>query len=292
MGNLTLAPAFDDLTRMTGYDESTYGERIADVYDEFFTTPTNAMDAVAFLASVAGSRRVLELGVGTGRIALPLAARGLKVSGIDSSPKMIEKLRAKPGGDAIPVALGNFVDVKVPGQFSLIYVVFSTFFGGLTQEDQIRCFDRVARHLTDDGVFVLEAFVPDVSRFDRGQRTSTIYLDTETAVIDSAKHDPVTQRVHAAHVIVSEEGNRVYPVQLRYAWPSELDLMARLAGLRLRERWGGWRRESFTALSPLHVSLYEKVRAATGPLTRAKPRQRVSRSSHPGRRARARQGVP
>src|SRR6516162_2816316 len=273
---------------MAGFDESTYGERIADVYDEFFTTPTNAMDAVAFLASVAGSRRVLELGIGTGRIALPLAERGLKVSGIDSSPRMVEKLREKPGGDTIPVALGNFVDVKVPGQFSLIYVVFSTFFGGLfTQEDQIRCFDRVARHLTDDGVFVLEAFVPDVSRFDRGQRTSTIYLDTDTAVIDSAKHDPVTQRVHAAHMIVSEEGNRLYPVQLRYAWPSELDLMARLAGMRLRERWGGWRRELFTALSPLHVSVYEKVRAASGPSTGAKPPRRVKSSSRPGKRGRA-----
>jgi SAM-dependent methyltransferase len=282
-----MAPAFDDLARMAGYDESTYGERIADVYDEFFTTPTNALDAVAFLASVAGSRRVLELGIGTGRVALPLAARGLKVSGIDSSARMVEKLREKPGGDAIPVALGNFVDVKVPGQFSLIYVVFSTFFGLFAQEDQIRCFDRVARHLTDDGLFVLEAFVPDVSRFDRGQRTSTIYLDTDTAVIDSAKHDPVTQRVHAAHMIVSQEGNRLYPVQLRYAWPSELDLMARLAGMRLRERWGGWRRELFTALSPLHVSVYEKVRAAGGPSTGAKPPRRAGSSSRPGKRGRA-----
>ena len=282
-----MAPAFDDLARMVDYDESTYGERIADVYDEFFTTPTNALDAVAFLASVAGSRRVLELGIGTGRVALPLAARGLKVSGIDSSARMVEKLREKPGGDAIPVMLGNFVDVKVPGQFSLIYVVFSTFFALFTQEDQIRCFDRVARHLTDDGVFVLEAFVPDVSRFDRGQRTSTIYLDTETAVIDSAKHDSVTQRVHAAHMIVSENGNRLYPVQLRYAWPSELDLMARLAGMRLRERWGGWRRELFTALSPLHVSVYEKLRAASGPSAGAKPPRRVKSSNRPGKRGRA-----
>jgi len=283
-----MALAFDDLVRMAGFDESTYGERIAEVYDEFFTTPTNAMDAVAFLASVAGTRRVLELGIGTGRIALPLAARGFKVSGIDSSPKMVEKLREKPGGNELQVALGNFVEVKAPGQFSLIYVVFSTFFGGLfTQEDQIRCFDRVARHLTDDGVFVLEAFVPDVSRFDRGQRTSTIYLDSETAVIDSAKHDPVTQRVQAAHMIVSEEGNRLYPVQVRYAWPSELDLMARLAGMRLRERWGGWRRESFTALSPLHVSVYEKVRVATEPSTRTTPRRRIKSSRDRGKPRRA-----
>ena len=123
---------------MADYDESTYGERIADVYDHFFTTPANAEDAAEFLASIAGKRRLLELGIGTGRIALPLAARGIKISGIDASPKMVEKMREKPGGDAIPVSIGNFVDIKVPGQFSLIYVAFNTFFGGLlTQEDQV-----------------------------------------------------------------------------------------------------------------------------------------------------------
>jgi SAM-dependent methyltransferase len=217
------------------------------------------MDAVEFLASVAGKRRALELGIGTGRIALPLAARGLRVSGIDASPKMVQKLREKPGGDTIPVVIGNFADIKVPGHFSLIYIVFNTFFGLLTQEDQVRCFDRVARHLTDDGVFVLEGFVPDLARFDRGQRTSTTHLDSERALIDAVKHDLINQRILGAHVLLSEGTNRFYPIQLRYAWPSELDLMARLAGMRLRERWGGWRRESFTSASPLHVSVFEKV---------------------------------
>jgi len=245
---------------MADYDESTYGERIADVYDHFFTTPANAEDAAEFLASIAGKRRVLELGIGTDRIALPLAARGIKVSGIDASPKMVEKMREKPGGDAIPVSIGNFVDIKVPGQFSLIFVAFNTFFGALlTQEDQVRCFDRVARRLSDDGVFVLEGFVPDLARFDRGQRTSTIHLDSETALIDAVKHDVMRQHVLGAHIAISESGTRYYPLQLRYAWPSELDLMARLAGMRLRERWGGWRREPFTAASQTHVSVYEKV---------------------------------
>ena len=256
---------------MAEYDESTYGERIADVYDHFFTTPANAEDAAEFLASVAGKRRVLELGIGTGRIALPLAARGIKVSGIDASPKMVEKMREKPGGDAIPVTIGNFVDIKVPGQFSLIYVAFNTFFGGLlTQEDQVQCFGRVARRLSDDGIFVLEGFVPDLARFDRGQRTSTIHLDSEAALIDAVKHDVMRQHILGAHIAISESGTRIYPLQLRYAWPSELDLMARLAGMRLRERWGGWRREPFTAASQTHVSLYEKTSVAAPPPARSK----------------------
>lgn len=256
---------------MPDYDESTYGERIADIYDQFFTTPANAEDAAEFLASVAGKRRVLELGIGTGRIALPLAARGIKVSGIDASPKMVEKMREKPGGDAIPVSIGNFVDIKVAGQFSLIYVAFNTFFGGLlTQEDQIRCFDRVARRLSDDGVFVLEGFVPDLARFDRGQRTSTIHLDSQTALIDAVKHDVMRQHVLGAHIVISESGTRYYPLQLRYAWPSELDLMARLAGMRLRERWGGWRREPFIAASQSHVSVYEKKPVTVTPTLDAK----------------------
>jgi SAM-dependent methyltransferase len=247
---------------MASYDESTYGERIADVYDDFFTTPANAEQIADFLASIAGNRRVLELGIGTGRIALPLAARGIKVSGIDASPKMVEKLRAKPGGETIPVAIGNFADVKVPGQFSLIFVAFNTFFGLLTQEDQLRCFTQAARRLIDTGVFVMEGFVPDLTRFDRGQRTSTLNVDTESVLIDSVTHDPVAQRIKGAHIAISESGVRLYPVQLRYAWPSELDLMARLAGMQLRERWGGWNRQPFTAASQTHVSVYEKIHPA------------------------------
>ena len=244
---------------MTTYDASTYGEQIADVYDQYPTTPGNADQIVELLATLAGKRRVLELGIGTGRIALPLAARGFRVSGIDASPKMVEKMREKQGGDAIPVTIGNFADVKVPGQFSLIFVVFNTFFSLPSQEDQLRCLAGVARHLTDDGLFVMEAFVPDVSRFDRGQRTSTIHLDSEHAWIDSATHDPVNQRIRAAHIVVGGGETRFYPLELRYAWPAELDLMARIAGMRLRERWGGWNREPFTSVSQRHVSVYEKL---------------------------------
>src|SRR5579863_5870069 len=152
---------------MPEYDSSSYGERIADVYDEITAPTTSAEQAVEFLASVAGKRRVLELGVGTGRVAIPLAARGFKVLGIDSSRSMAKKMRAKPGGDAIAVEIGDFAEVKVAGKFSLIYMVFKTLFMLQSQDEQVRCFSRVARHLADDGIFVVEAFVPDQGYFDR-----------------------------------------------------------------------------------------------------------------------------
>jgi SAM-dependent methyltransferase len=241
---------------MADYDVSTYGDRIADVYDRLPQVPDNAEAAVAALASLAGSGPVLELGIGTGRIALPLAARGLAVHGIDASEAMVKRLRTKPGGDRIPVAMGNFADVALEARFSLIYVAFNSFFGLLSQDDQVRCFARVAERLTEQGVFVIEAFVPDVTRFDRGQRLAVTTMGVGDLQLEASVHDPVEQRVRAQHIVISAEGTKLYPVQLRYAWPSELDLMARLAGLRLRDRWGGWDRRPFTAASTSHVSIY------------------------------------
>jgi SAM-dependent methyltransferase len=250
---------------MADYEHSTYGDRIAAVYDQFHvhTPVTRFTDAtVEFLASVAGKRRVLELGIGTGRIAVPLAAKGLKVFGIDASEKMVEKMREKPGGDAIPVVFGNFADVKIGGQFSLIYVVFNTFFALLTQDEQVRCLQRVARHLTPEGAFAMEAFVPDPSRFEHGQRVGAIDVGTDRVRLEVTQHDPGTQSIRSALVEVSESGGiLLYPVRLRYAGPAELDLMARLAGMRLRARFGGWNREPFSAASQFHVSLYELIAA-------------------------------
>jgi SAM-dependent methyltransferase len=244
---------------MADYEPSTYGDRIAAVYGQFHShSPVTRFTdaAVEFLSSIAGKRRVLELGIGTGRIAVPLAAKGLKVFGIDASEKMVEKMREKPGGDAIPVVFGNFADVKIGGQFSLIYVVFSTFFALLTQEEQVHCLQRVARHLTPEGTFVMEAFVPDPSRFDRGQRVGALDVDTDRVRLEVTQHDPSTQSIRSAHVEVS--GSIIlYPVRLRYAGPAELDLMAQLAGMRLRARYGGWYREPFNAASQSHVSVYE-----------------------------------
>jgi SAM-dependent methyltransferase len=154
------------------YDVSTYGERIADVYDDLPRLPASTERAVEFLAAAAGRGPILELGIGTGRLALPLVQRGFAVHGIDASAAMVGRLRTEPGGDRVTIAMGDFADVSIPGRFSLIFVAFNTFFGLLTQEAQIRCFRGIAEHLADDGVFVMEAFVPDLSRFTHGQRVA------------------------------------------------------------------------------------------------------------------------
>jgi SAM-dependent methyltransferase len=245
---------------MEGYGPSTYGDRIAEVYDDLYGDVLDTSGAVEALTALARGGSVLELAIGTGRIALPLKERGLDVSGIDSSEAMVARMRAKPSGEEIPVTFGDFADVGVEGRFQLIFIVFNTFFALLTQEDQVRCFANVARRLGDEGVFVLEAFVPDLSRYDHGQRTSTSAAGGDEVMLEVAQLDASTQVVQSAHVVLRPEETRIYPVHIRYAWPSELDLMARLAGLRLRERWGGWRREPFTSTSERHVSIYEHAR--------------------------------
>lgn len=243
---------------MAEYDETTYGERIAHVYDSLSQIPKDAEETVAFLAELAGDGRVLELGIGTGRLALPLRARGIRIEGIDASPAMVDQLRRKPGGQDIHVTIGNFRDIPVDGRFSLIFIAFNTFFALQTQEEQIHCLERIAEHLEPGGAFVIEAFVPDVTRFDRGQRVQVTDVEMEAVRLDASQHDPVNQRIVAQHVVLTERGIRFYPVQLRYCWPSELDLMARLAGLKPERRWGGWLRERYTAASGKHVSVYRK----------------------------------
>ena len=243
---------------MKGYGPETYGERIADRYDELFAD-LDPTDAAALLAELAGDGPALELAIGTGRVALPLAARGVDVRGIDISEAMIAKLREKPGGDGIPVTMGDFADVAVDGTYRLVYVVFNTFYGLLTQDDQVRCFRNVAARLTDDGVFVIEAFVPDVTRFDRNQRVSAFSVEADRAQINLDEFDPVGQTVQSQHVTITSEGIRLDPVSIRFAYPPELDLMAQLAGMRLRERWAGWKREPFDASAGKHVSVYARA---------------------------------
>ena len=244
---------------MEGYDASTYGDRIADVYDDWYGEAAflETEEAVAALADVAGNGPALELAIGTGRIALPLAVRGVEVHGIDASEAMVDKLREKPGGDAIPVTIGDFADVGVDGSYSLVYVVFNTFFALPSQDEQVRCFQNVAAHLAPGGAFVVEAFVPepdkyqgrvDVSRIESGEVQLNLHL------VDRAE-----QRSRSQHIVMTPEGARFYPVSIRWAYPAELDLMARLAGLRLRERWAGWKREPFSKASGKHVSVYEQT---------------------------------
>jgi SAM-dependent methyltransferase len=241
---------------MKDYDLSAYGERIADVYDDW-TGTLDPTAAVAALAELAREGPVLELGIGTGRIALPLQERGLEVHGIDASPAMLEKLHEKPGGERIPTTVGDLADVAVGRSYALVFVAANTFFGVLTQEAQARCFENVEAHLLGGGVFVIDAFVPDPTRFDPG-RLSVRRVELDSVRIEASRHDSVTQTIDGQAIELGERGARFFPFRIRYAWPSELDLMARLAGLRLRERWGGWSGERFTAASKQHVSVYER----------------------------------
>ena len=240
---------------MKGFDPSTFGEIYAEDYDERHD-PGTTDDAVELLADLAGSGRILELAVGTGRIALPLAQRGFDIHGIEGSREMAEKLRQKPDGDSIPVSIGDYADVDVEGCFDLVFLVFNTLFNLQTQEDQIRCFANVSRHLSDRGVFLVETFVPDLTQFEDGQYCRTKELGFDTAWLDTAIHDPVGQRIEYQRVHISKDGIRKNPLVMRYAWPAEIDLMARLAGLQLKDRWGDWNRSPFTAGSEMHVSVY------------------------------------
>ena len=245
---------------MRGYESWMYGDRIADLYDQWYAERPDTAGTVrrlAELAELAGPGPVLELGIGTGRVALPLAARGIDVRGIEVSEAMVARLRAKPGGQAIPVTVGDFGEVGVEGSFALVFAVFSTFFSLVSQEAQVRCFAGVARHLTPDGLFVLQAFVLDPARFTRNQGLAVAAVEADRVLLEATLLDPAEQRLSAQHVLVSQAGLRLVPVSIRYAWPSELDLMARLAGMRLRERTADWQGSPFTASSAGHVSVYE-----------------------------------
>lgn len=245
---------------MQGFHAGTYGEAFAADYDRWTVDrgiAAGTAAAVAFLGDlVREGGRALELGVGTGRVALPLADTGVEVHGIDASAAMVDQLRAKPGGEAIPVTVGDFAEVDVAGDFDLVYAVFNTFFALVDQDAQVRCVYNVAEHLTDTGRFVVEAFVPDTGRFTDGQRVAVKGMELDAVSLEVATHDPVAQRVTSHHVFLSEAGTRLVPVVIRYAWPAELDLMARVAGLELVGRWRNFRRAPFTAESETHVSVY------------------------------------
>jgi ubiquinone/menaquinone biosynthesis C-methylase UbiE len=214
---------------------------------------------VAFLAKEARGGPALELAVGTGWIALPLAASGIRVDGIDLSPDMVAQLRAKPGGEQISVTVGDMTEVELAGKYRLVYIVANSLFNVLSQEGQVRCFENVARHLAQDGVFVVEAFVPMfLYRLEDDQYVHAEAIEVGEVRLDVARHDPVRQLLDESHVVLSREGVRLNPIVTRYAWPAELDLMARIAGLRLSERWGGWKGEPFTGASSTHVSVYAR----------------------------------
>lgn len=242
---------------MNFYADETYGERVAGVYDDWYSTvDTHAID---FLGALAGEGRALELGIGTGRVALPLVAKNVNVSGIDAAQSMIDRLKAKPGSESIDVRLGSFADVSIDGEFDLVYVVFNTFFALGSQAEQVRCFRNVASHLSTKGCFVIEAFVPNLSRFTGGQVNWATKVTEDVVELDLGLHDAAEQKVTSQKVVIKDGNVRLYPIQIRYAWPSEIDLMAQLAGLRLRERWSNWQKEPFDSGSGKHISVYERA---------------------------------
>lgn len=242
---------------MDKYDPAmSFGEDVAEVYDKE-AVRGDELETVDFLAELANGGPALELAIGTGRIALPLAERGIRVDGIELSEPMVAKLRAKPGGDRLNVTIGDFADVDVEVRYRLIFVVFNTLFNLLTQDHQVRCFENVAAHLTDDGVFLVEALLPGpYYRLRDNQYVDAEAIGVDHVRLDVARHDPVRQVLEENHVTLSSQGTHLNPIVTRYAWPSELDLMARIAGLRLKERWAGWKREPLTASSTRHVSVY------------------------------------
>jgi SAM-dependent methyltransferase len=243
---------------MEGYRPSTYGDRMADIYD-LLQGDRDASSAVAFIAPLASGRPVLELGVGTGRVAIPLAARGVTVHGIDASAAMLDQLRAKPGAENIRLTLGDFAHVEGDRDYAVIFAAFGTFFCLASQEEQVDCFRSAARALSADGVFILEASVPDFSGFVRHQNVRVAELSLDRVTATFTQHDRGAQTTTGQNVMFTESGIRLMPVHVRYAWPSELDLMGRLAGLRLRERWQDWERTPFTNESARHVSVYAKT---------------------------------
>jgi len=239
--------------------EGFFGERVAAFYDErsaAMSEPAVVDPIVDLLAGLAGDGGALEFGVGTGRIALPLAERGVRVTGIDDSEAMLRRLRAKPGAGRIDVATGDFATTRVEGEFSLVYLVANTILNLVTQDAQVACFENAAVHLRDGGSFVIETMVPELQSLPVGQTVIPIRADPEGFSYDV--YDVVTQRFSSQHFYVVAGRLEAFPVEFRYVWPAELDLMARLAGLRLRERWAGWGREPFTSLSRGHVSVYEQ----------------------------------
>ena len=238
--------------------EGFFGERAASVYDERdgMSAPEVVGPVVEMLAGFAGDGAALEFAIGTGRIALPLAERGVRVAGIDNSEAMLARLRAKPGAAAVETTLGDMASTRVGGEFSVVYLVFNTISNLVTQEAQVACFENAAAHLRSGGRFVIENNVPALQRLPLGQTVIPFRADPEG--FSSDVYDVVTQQFSSQHFYLVDGKVEAFPVEFRYAWPAELDLMARLAGMTLQDRWAGWQREPFTAVSPGHVSVYAK----------------------------------
>jgi SAM-dependent methyltransferase len=231
-----------------------YDESSADMFDPAVVDP-----AVDLLVQLAGEGRALELGIGTGRIAVPLVQRGVPVHGIEMSKAMVARLRAKPGADEIGVMIGDFATTTVEGTFAVAYVVFNTIGNLTTQAAQVACFRNVAAHLEPGGCFLIEVGIPELRRLPPGETLRAFYVSETRWGLD--EYDVAAQGLTSHHFEIVDGKLRRLSVPFRYVWPSELDLMAQLAGMRLRERWSGWQREPYTSESTKHVSVWEKPAA-------------------------------
>src|SRR6516164_960122 len=252
-GPARYVPAMDDA-------DDYFGEPVAATYDEESAemfTPGAVDPVVDLLAGLAGGGRALELGIGTGRIALPLARRGVPVHGIDLSRAMVARLHAKPGGDAIGVTIGDFATTRVDGTFPVAYLVFNTINNLTTQDAQVACFRNAAAHLEPGGCFVIEVGVPELRRLPPGQTVLPWRVTPAHWAFDV--YDLATQAMSSNYVTVTGGRGEYRSIPFRYVWPSELDLMAQLAGMRLRDRWEDWNRRPFTGDSRQHVSVWEKA---------------------------------
>jgi SAM-dependent methyltransferase len=242
---------------MEGFDPRTsFGDQTSRDYDAV-SMRGDEEETVAFLAGLASGREALELAVGTGRIALPLRAAGVRVDGIELSQDMVDRMREKPGGDQVQVTMGDMAAATTGHTYGLVYLVFNTIGNLLTQDDQVRCFENATRHLSEDGVFVLECRVPTAPGRAGHQFIDVEDLELDRVGLGVCRYVPVSQLLDVNHVHLGADGLRFKPIRLRLAYPPEFDLMARLAGLRLRDRWGGWNGEPYTAASWRHISVYQ-----------------------------------
>lgn len=241
---------------MKEFGPDTFGKLHAETYDALHN-PGTTDDAVSLLADLAGGGRTLELAIGTGRVALPLAERGVDITGFDASPEMLEKLKQKPGGDRMPTVVADMASFDLGERFDFAFLIFNTIYNLTRQEDQVSCFQHVAKHLNPRGKFVVEAFMPDRETFERHQAVRTKYVSFDRVWLEAVQHDPITQNLSYQRIHISGDGVSLSPLPMRYIWPSEMDLMAQIAGMKLIDRWGSWQRAPFTADSDMHVSVYQ-----------------------------------
>lgn len=238
-------------------EKTCYGDKIADSYDERYPSVNPAQ--IDFLAKESGSGPVLELGIGTGRVAIPLKKKGIDIHGIEISQKMVDVLHEKPLGKEIPVTVSDFVEIPNSTKFSLIFSVFNSFFGLTSREEQIKGFQSISDSLLPSGRFIMDGIIPDYSSFSKNQAFSVVSVTSTAVELSASMTDPVSQVTISQKIEITEDGIKLIPTEMRHALPSELDLMAEKAGLKLVNRFGSWDGLPFKTGASGHLSIYEKA---------------------------------